>query len=147
MTRFALCLAALLPMTAYAGEPTFTTPDDKQPVRKDVIIQFGDGDVLPSIARVKEGGSVAWNNTSSSHAVVRFEAAEVAGFDCKSDLRPNWQKVSGGIESIPTGGASERIMFPCALKPGKYPYKISLFGSMSEMDNPKAQLAGTIEVE
>ncbi len=146
MTRFALCLAVLLPVAAHA-ESTFKTPDDKQPVREHVVVQFGDADVLPSVARVKQGGSVVWNNTSSSRAVVRFGADEVAKFECKPDLRPYWQTVEGGIESIPTGAASDRITFPCTLKPGKYAYKIALFGSMSEMDNPKVTLAGTIEVE
>jgi plastocyanin len=146
MTRLALCLAAVLTVAACAQQP-FTTPDDKQPARKDVVVQFGNATVLPSDARLKAGGSVTWNNTSDYMAVVRFPKADKTKFTCRAVLRPDWQYVADAIESIPTGGASDRIVFPCTLQPGTYPYTISLFGNIADMDNPAFTLSANLIVE
>ena len=146
MTRFALCLAAVL-LVAACAQKSFTTPDDKQPARKDVVVQFGNATVLPSDARLKAGGGVTWSNTSDSMAVVRFPKADKTKFTCRAVLRPDWQYVADALESIPTGGASERIVFPCTLQPGTYPYTISLFGNIADMDNPAFTLSANLIVE
>jgi len=146
MTRLAFCLAAVL-LAACAPQQSFKTPDDKQPARKDVVVQFDNAMVFPADARIKEGGSVTWSNTSSYMAVVRFPKADKTKFTCRAVLRPDWQYVADAIESIPTGGGSERVVFPCSLKPGTYPYVINLFGSIADMNNPSFTLSANLIVE
>ncbi len=146
MTRLALCLAAVL-LGAACAQQSFTTPDDKQPARQNVVVQFDNASVFPADARIKAGGSVTWSNTSSYRAVVRFPKADQARLSCRADLRPDWQTTADAIESIPTGGASERIVFPCSLQAGTYAYTISLFGNLADMDNPAFTLSAKLIVE
>jgi hypothetical protein len=150
MNRLALCLAAVLLVAACAQsskQQSFTTPDEKQPARQDVVVQFDNASVFPSDARLKAGGSVTWNNTSDQMAVVRFPKVDKTKFTCRPVLRPDWQYAADALESIPTGGATDRIVFPCSLQPGKYPYTISLFGRIADMDNPAFTLSATLIVE
>jgi len=146
MTRLALCLAAVM-LVAACAQQSFTTPDDKQPARQNVVIQFGDASVFPADARIKAGGSVTWSNTSSYMAVVRFPKVDKTKLACRPVLRPDWQYAADALESIPTGGASERIVFPCSFQPGTYPYTISLFGNIADMDNPISTLSAKLIVE
>jgi hypothetical protein len=129
------------------AQQSFTTPSINEPARKDVVIQFGNASVDPSIAKVLAGGSVTWSNTSDSYGVVRFPMADKSKFTCKAELRPDWQQVANAIESLPMASDAEDIVFPCALQPGSYPYKIDLFGNVSQMDNPAFTLSGTLQVE
>lgn len=146
MTRLALCLAAVM-LVAACAQQSFTTADDKQPARQDVVVQFGDASVFPADARIKAGGSVTWSNTSSYMAVVRFPKVDKTRLECRPVLRPDWQFTADALESIPTGAASENIVFPCSFQPGTYPYTISLFGRISEMDNPAFTLSAKLIVE
>ena len=146
MTRLALCLGAVL-LFAGCAQQSFTTPDDKQPARKDVVVQFGNASVFPADARIKANGSVTWSNTSDYMAVIRFPKADKTKFTCRPVLRPDWQYVADTLESIPAQGASENIVFPCSLQPGTYPYTISLFGNIGDMDNPTFTLAAKLIVE
>lgn len=146
MNRLAVCLATVLLVTACAQQ-SFTTPDDKQPAREDAVVMFDDSSVHPADARVKSGGSVTWSNNSSFRAVIRFPKIDKTRLTCRPELRPDWQYVADAIESIPTGSDTERIVFPCAFQPGTYPYTISLFGSIIDMDNPAFTLAAKIIVE
>lgn len=145
MTRLALCLAGVV-LLGGCAQKSFTTPNVKEPARKEVVIQFGDASVDPSTAKILAGGNATWANTSSSYGVVRFPMADKSKFECKS-LRPDWQQTANGIESLPMASDAENIVFPCSLKPGTYPYKIDLFGNMSQMDNPAFTLQGTLQVE
>lgn len=146
MNRLAVCLATVLLATACAQQP-FTTPDDKQPARQDVVVMFDDASVHPADARIKAGGSVTWSNNSTYRAVVRFPKVDKTRLACRAELRPDWQYVADALESIPTGGDMEKIVFPCSLQPGTYPYTISLFGTIADMDNPSFTLAAKLIVE
>lgn len=149
MTRLASTIAALLVTVACAQNqpPTFTSPDDKQPARENVVVQINEGDVMPSVARIKAGGSVTWANLSDMLATVRFPSGIKGKLTCKEPLRPDWNYVADGIESIPMKSDAENVVFPCALVPGTYAYEIWIFGSMMEMDNPQYQLKATLQVE
>lgn len=146
MTRLVPCLGVVLLLSACAQQ-SFKTPDDKQPARQDVVVQFGNASVFPADARIKANGSVTWSNTSSYMAVIRFPKADKTKFACRPVLRPDWQYVADALESIPAGGAAENIVFPCSLQPGTYPYTISLFGDIGDMDNPTSTLAAKLIVE
>jgi hypothetical protein len=65
--------------------------------------------------------------------------------DLQEPLRPDWQYVADGIESIPV--SQEDVVFPCALEAGTYPYEVSMFGGPGGMDNPQFQLSSTLVVE
>ena len=146
---FALCLGAVVLAVACAHtEPTFTTRAEsaaKNPARKGQVVRIDDGSVFPSEARIEAGGSVTWTNDSSLRAVVRFPSAIEGKLTCKGPLRPDWQLVADGIESIPVG--QEDVVFPCSLEPGIYPYEISMFRGHAGMDNPQYQLKASLRVE
>ena len=124
----------------------YTSPDVKQPARADVLVQVGNASVDPAVARVKEGGSVAWTNDSDFMAVVSFPSTDASQFACK-ELRPNFVKNGNAIESLPFLAGAVRVVLPCALKPGRYPYIIKLASDISQMDNPKFTLSASILVE
>lgn len=146
MNRLAVCLGAVLLVTACAQQ-SFTTPDDKQPARAGVVVMFDDATVNPADARIKSDGSVTWSNNSSFRAVIRFPKIDKTRLDCHGKMRPDWQFVADAIESIPTSGDMEKVVFPCSLQPGTYPYTISLFGSLADMDNPAFTLSARLIVE
>lgn len=151
MNRFFLCLGTVMLVVACAQtEPTFKTPAEsaaRAPVRKDQLVQINDGSVLPPEARIKAGGSVTWTNDSASGlmAVVRFPSGIKGKLTCKEPLRPDWQYVADGVESIPV--SEEDVVFPCALEPGTYRYEVMMFGSLAGMDNPQYQLKASLLVE
>ena len=145
MTRVALCLAGVV-LLGGCAQKSFTTPNINEPARKNVVIQFGNASVDPSIAKVLAGGQVTWSNTSDSYGVIRLPMADKSKFECKI-VRPDWQLVATGIESLPMASDAEDIILPCSMKPGTYPYKIDLFGNIQQMDNPAFTLQGTLQVE
>ena len=150
MTRFALGLGALTLAVACAQTtPTYDTTTAPQPARDAQVIQINDASVMPSTARVKAGGSVTFSNDSGSGlmAVVRFPSGIKGKLTCKEPLRPDWQYVADGIESIPMSSDSENVVFPCALQAGTYPFVARMFGTLADMDNPQFQIQGTIVVE
>lgn len=144
MTRLAVCLAVLTGLAACAQQP-FTSPDDKEPARKNVVINFGNADIMPADARVDQGGSVAFSNISSYAAVVVLPEDERAKFPC--EMRPDWAKVAAGYQSIPIQGDSDDVVLPCLPPPGTYPYTINLYRDLETPDNPDFTLSGRIIVE
>ena len=150
MNRFAFCLGALTLAVACAQpEPTFKTATASEPARQAQVIQINDGSLMPSTARVKAGGNVTFANDSGSGlmAVVRFPSGIKGKLTCKEPLRPDWQYVADGIESIPMASDAENVVFPCALVPGTYPFEARMFGDLANMDNPQFQIQGTLVVE
>lgn len=150
MTRFVLSLGAFVLAVACAQtEPTFNTPTAAEPARQHQIVQINDGSIMPSTARVKAGGGVTFANDSGTglYAVVRFPSGIKGQLTCKEPLRPDWQYVADGIESIPVASDAEDVVFPCALKAGTYPFEARMFGDIQDMDNPQYQIKGTLVVE
>ncbi|HBZ72778.1 MAG TPA: hypothetical protein DEP35_24835 [Deltaproteobacteria bacterium] len=139
-------LLAVLVVACAQGQAPFTSPDIKEPARADVLVQVGNSSVDPAVARVKEGGSVAWTNDSDYMVVVSFPGADASKFQCK-ELRPNFSKNGDTVESLPFVAGAVRVVLPCALKKGSYPYTIKLVSDISQMDNPKFTLAAQIVVE
>ena len=139
-------LLAVLVIGCAQGQAPFTSPDVKEPARTDVLVQVGNSSVDPAVARVKEGGSVAWTNDSDYMAVVSFAGSDASKFECK-ELRPNFSKNGDTLESLPFVSGAVRVVLPCALKKGRYPYTIKLVSDMSQMDNPKFTLAAQVVVE
>jgi hypothetical protein len=133
-------------VVACAPQAPFTSPDIKEPARADVLVQVGNSSVDPAIARVKEGGSVAWTNDSDFLVVVSFPGTDATQFVCK-ELRPNFSRNGNTVESLPFQSGAVRVVLPCALKPGRYPYIIKLVNSVSQLDNPSFTLSAQILVE
>jgi hypothetical protein len=144
MSRLLPFLAVLA--VACQAQAPFTSPDIKEPARADVLVQVGNASVDPAVARVKEGGNVAWTNDSDFMVVVLFPGTDSSKFVCK-ELRPNFSRNGDTIESLPFLAGAVRVVLPCALKPGTYPYIINLVTDVSQMDNPKFTLAAKIVVE
>src|SRR5271169_541992 len=100
-------MSRLVPLVAVlvvaCTQAPFTSPDIKEPARADVVVQVGNASVDPAVARVKEGGSVAWTNSSDYLAVVSFPGADASQFACK-ELRPNFTKDGNTLESLPFRG-------------------------------------------
>jgi hypothetical protein len=108
----------------------------------------------PSVARVLEGGTVAWTNLSSNRGgVVSFPLSVVDHFSC-SELRPVFYKNADRLVSIPINGDAGDVALPCPLEPGEYAYRLDLFRglrgvgpSVSNIDNPDLSLPGKIIVK
>ena len=139
-------LVGLLVVACTQGQAPFTSPDIKEPARADVLVSVGNASVDPAVARVKEGGSVAWTNDSDFMVVLSFPGADASQFVCK-ELRPNFSKNGNTIESLPFLAGAVRVVLPCALKKGKYPYIVKLVSDVRQMDNPKFTLQASILVE
>ncbi|HTF33709.1 MAG TPA: hypothetical protein VK714_08415 [Myxococcota bacterium] len=144
MSRLMPLVAVLV--VACAPQAPFTSPDVKEPARADVLVQVGNASVDPAVARVTEGGSVAWTNDSDYMVVVSFPGTDASKFVCKQ-LRPNFSKNGDTVESLPFQGGAVRVVLPCALKKGRYPYTIKLVRDVSQMDNPSFTLSAQIVVE
>lgn len=148
MRQRALSIGAILALVGCAG-PADPSPAAAQVARKDIMIEFGDMSVRPKIARVMQGGSVAWTSTSTSYqGVVSFPYSIVESFTCQ-ELRPIFFKTADRLESIPVQPDSENVLLPCPLEPGTYPYRINLssMGSLAGMGNPQLSLEATLIVE
>ena len=152
IATFLLCLG--LPALAAGETPTWEQHPSKNKPRKDVMVQFSDMSLHPSIAQVVEGGTVSWvNYASMSEGSIVFSNEMAAAFTC-SDLRPNWMKTGTGYHSLPItiGGAMNDLDIPCPLKPGEYEYEVWLFsGSMgdpdADMGDPQSRMQGKIVVK
>jgi hypothetical protein len=143
MRRFASTFFALALSCAQAP---FTTPDIKEPARADVVVQIGNSSADPAVARVKEGGSVAWANQSDFLAVLSFPGRDANEFNCK-DLRPDFAKEGNTLQSLPFRSAPYPVVLPCSLKKGRYPYVINLINSIEDLGNPTFTLSAEITVE
>jgi hypothetical protein len=154
--RIALRLAVLA--LAAAGCANQQTPEVESPrstnaPRKDIVIQFGDMQIEPSVARVKQGGSVAWTSVSTNFiGVLSFPDSIVEKFTCK-ELRPDFYVAAGRLMSIEIQSGQENVVLPCPLAPGTYPYRIDLTSGGTGIDgrdmgeNPQLTLPGTLIVE
>jgi hypothetical protein len=151
IARSLWCASAVL--LALAGcESTPEREARASEVRRDVVIQFSDTSVEPTVARVEQGGSVAWTSLASSYTgVVSFPASIVGRFTCK-ELRPDFI-VDGDrlVSARPLRGDSESLALPCPLQRGTYPYRIELgqggdMGAGRELD-PMRSLPASLVVE
>jgi hypothetical protein len=154
--RIALRLAVLA--LAAAGCANQQTPEIESPrstntPRKDIVIQFGDMMIEPSVARVDRGGSVAWTSVSTNFiGVLSFPDSIVEKFTCK-DLRPDFYVAAGRLQSIDIANGQENVVLPCPLQPGTYEYRIDLtsggegIGNRDMGENPQLSLPGTLIVE
>jgi hypothetical protein len=154
--RIALRWAVLaLAAAACANQqtPEVRSPHTTNVVRENIVIQFGDMEVTPAVARVKHGGSVAWTSVSTNfRGTLSFPESIVQHFSCK-ELRPDFFVAEGRLESIPLGGGGEDVVLPCPLARGTYEYRIDLtsggegVGGRSMGENPQLTLPATLIVE
>jgi len=145
MNRLTVLVTAFVGLASCAQQP-FTTPDDREPARKNVVINFSEAEVMPSVARVETGGSVAFSNLGSQAGVVVLPASMAEKMSC--DKRPDFGEVAGGnYESITIRGEAEDVVLPCLPPPGEYSYTINLFEDLMNRDNPAFRLSGRIVVE
>lgn len=137
---------------AATEQPTWKVKPTTNKPRKNVIVQFSDASLHPSVARVTEGGNVAWVNYSASSGAVVFPDSFRDALTC-GEPRPEFAKVAAGYQSTAiTGGGGEDTTLPCPLKPGEYEYQINLFrgefAAQGEgMSNPTSTMHGKIVVE
>jgi hypothetical protein len=133
--------------------PEVHSPRSTNEPRKDIVIQFGDMQVEPSVARVKQGGSVAWTSVSTNfRGTLSFPESIVSHFTCK-ELRPDFFVAEGRLMSIPIDTGQENVVLPCPLEPGTYEYRIELtsggegVGGRSMGMDPQMSLPATLIVE
>lgn len=133
------------------GSPSSESGSSPKP-HKSVVVRFGGLSVSPKVARIDTGGHVSWVNESSGGGVLLFPDSIREALTCDS-MRPYLMKVAAGYQSRPITPGLEISALPCALKPGTYDYQVNLYGgdfdgdSFGNMDNPRVQLQGSIEVE
>ena len=150
--RIALRWAVLaLAAAACANQqtPEVQSPHTANVARENIVIQFGDMEVVPAVARVKHGGSVAWTSVSTNfRGTLSFPESIVSKFSCK-ELRPDFYVADGRLMSIAIGGGQEDVVLPCPLAPGTYEYRIDLtsggegVGGRSMGANPQMSLPAT----
>jgi plastocyanin len=145
MTRGSLAVAVCI-LLAGCGQQAVTSPDDHEAAQGSIVVQITNMSVMPAVARVKAGGMVSWSNMSDFLASVVLPMADASAFDCK-ELRPDFVRTDTGIESLPMRSENLRVMLPCALKPGRYPYQIKLAQGVQTVDIPTAVLDAQILVE
>jgi hypothetical protein len=139
---------------AESAVPVATQHPTTNEPRQHVLVRFTNMSLRPSIARVLEGGTVAWTNLSSNRGgVVSFPLSIIDHFTC-SELRPAFYKTADRLVSIPISGNSADVALPCPLEPGEYAYRLDLFRglrrvgpSVSNIDNPDLSLPGKIIVK
>lgn len=134
-------------------QPEFQSPPTTNKPRKHLIVQFNEGWVHPSVARLLPEGNLAWVNLADNLvAAVVFPKSIKESFTC-TELRPLFFEVSAGYQSIQvTGEEGENVTLPCPLKPGSYDYQIYLSDEAgsdrySAIDNPTVTLPAKIVVE
>ena len=139
---------------AQSAVPVATQHPTTNEPRQHVLVRFTNMSLRPSVARVLEGGTVAWTNLSSNRGgVVSFPLSVIDHFTC-SELRPAFYKTADRLVSIPISGNSADVALPCPLEPGEYAYRLDLFRglrrvgpSISNIDNPDLSLPGKIIVK
>jgi hypothetical protein len=150
----ALLFAIAVSGCAESAVPVATQHPTTNEPRQHVLVRFTNMSLRPSIARVLEGGTVAWTNLSSNRGgVVSFPLSIIDHFTC-SELRPAFYKTADRLVSIPISGNSADVALPCPLEPGEYAYRLDLFRglrrvgpSVSNIDNPDLSLPGKIIVK
>ena len=139
---------------AATEQPTWQQHPTTNKPRKNVVVQFSDASLHPSIARVTPGGGVAWlNYTMGYTGAVLFPDSFPSDLTC-GEPGPRFSRVARGYQSIPIStSGGEDVALPCPLKPGEYQYEIYLFGSAFEGDpgssmfDPNTTMQGKIVVE
>ena len=112
---------------AQSAVPVATQHPTTNEPRRHVLVRFTNMSLRPSVARVVEGGTVAWTNLSSNRGgVVSFPLSIVDHFTC-SELRPVFYQTADRLVSIPITGDSAGVALPCPLEPGEYAYRLDLF--------------------
>ena len=156
--RLALRLAVLALAAAgcaQQGTPEIASPASTHEARKDIVIQFDDMSVEPSVARVKRGGSVAWTSVASTYrGVISFPDSIRGHFTC-TDLRPDFFEAGKGrLQSITIAQGDENVALPCPLEPGSYEYRVDLYTGAQGMvapgigmDDPMRTIEGKLIVE
>jgi hypothetical protein len=150
----ALLVAIAVGGCAQSAVPVATQHPTTNEPRQHVLVRFTNMSLRPSIARVVEGGTVAWTNLSSNRGgVVSFPLSVVDHFTC-GELRPVFYQTSDRLVSIPISGNSADVALPCPLEPGEYAYRLDLFRglrrvgpSVSNIDNPDLSMPGKIIVK
>ena len=134
-------------------QPEFQSPSTTNKPRKNLTVQFNEGWVHPSVARLLPGGNLAWVNLGDNlAAAVVFPKSIKESFTC-TELRPLFFEVAAGYQSIQvTGAEGEEVTLPCPLKPGSYDYQIYLsndagYNRNSAIDNPTITLPAKIVVQ
>jgi hypothetical protein len=149
-----MAIAIAIGGCAQSGVPVATQHPTTNEPRQHVLVRFTNMSLRPSIARVLEGGTVAWTNLSSNRGgVVSFPLSVVDHFTC-GELRPAFYQTADRLVSIPISGNSADVALPCPLEPGEYAYRLDLFRglrrvgpSVSNIDNPDLSLPGKIIVK
>ena len=139
---------------AQSAAPVATQHPTTNEPRQHVLVRFTNMSLRPSIARVLEGGTVAWTNLSSNRGgVVSFPLSVIDHFTC-GELRPAFYQTADRLVSIPISGNSADVALPCPLESGEYAYRLDLFRglrrvgpSVSNIDNPDLSLPGKIIVK
>ncbi len=139
---------------AQSAVPVATQHPTTNEPRLHVLVRFTNMSLRPSIARVLEGGIVAWTNLSSNRGgVVSFPLSIIEHFTC-SELRPAFYETADRLVSIPISGNSADVALPCPIEPGEYAYRLDLFRglrrvgpSVSNIDSPDLRLPGKIIVK
>jgi hypothetical protein len=116
------------------------------------VVQFSYDGLQPETVRIAAGGNLTWvNQVSDSQAFVLLPASMASGFVCGENLAPYFQKTEGGFQSLPiTDYESEKVVLPCALRPGSYPYEVRIMGAglgEADADELGRTLRGSIVVE
>ena len=146
-----LVATAIVSFSACSSTPSHDSPGTRNAPRHHVMVQIMDSYVHPATAEVTAGGTISWATYATEHAsAILFPADIKQALSC-SDLRPNWNEVAAGIQSLTLSSSSMRddIELPCPLKPGSYDYKVLLFQPLDGggMFNPDYTLTGKIVVQ
>jgi hypothetical protein len=121
----------------------------------DIVVQFTDSGIRPSVATFPASGRIAWTNMASEYnGVVAFPLDMANSFTC-TDLRPQFSRTDTHIVSMPIARDMENVTLPCPLKGGEYEYQILLFrgaaggdlGGLGNMYNPNRSLTGKLVVQ
>jgi hypothetical protein len=150
----AMVIAIAIGGCTQSAVPVATQKPTTNEPRKHVLVRFTNMSLRPSVARVTEGGTVAWTNLSSNRGgVVSFPLSIVDHFTCDG-LRPVFYQTSDRLVSIPITANAGGVVLPCPLEPGEYDYRLNLFRglrgvgpSASNIDNPDLSMPGMIIVK
>ena len=154
MTQRLLHRIALFGIAAAAcAQPVARQHSTTNEPREHVLVLFNNMSLQPSIARVFEGGDVAWTNRSTNYGgVVSFPLSIVESFTC-SELRPIFSRTADRLMSIPIDPGSNTLSLPCSLEPGEYEYQLNRFRDRGRIGvaapdvyNPQLSLPGKIIV-
>jgi hypothetical protein len=116
------------------------------------IVNFSFDELSPKTVHIPADGNITWVNLApDSRGFVLLPTSIAKSFSCGDDLRPYFEKVEGGYESLPIDSFEpRRVQLPCPLAPGVYDYEIRLMNAgLAETGSASAKrkLDGKIVVE